>query len=557
MAFRDMKEGTMQIEHVAKTNVGLVRSMNQDAIMDMPEHGVFLVADGMGGEKAGEEASAQVVETLRGRMAEFFKNPPAGASQIEGEMRDGLLQANRDVFRISVREPEKKGLGSTASLLVLHRGIYFCAQVGDSRIYLMHDGKIHQVTRDHTLVWALYEQGAITRDQLETHPDRHLLTQCIGNERPIKVDTYMDQAHEGDLFLICSDGLTGYAGEPKVFEILRDETLDLPTRAELLIQAALDAGGGDNVSVILARVAALDETDDWEPEETAPPARFTDQDTSGAFATSMRPPLDELEGVPAGAAKKSNAGLWIFLLLLLLGGAGGAAYFLRGPAQVPVYLRANDRTPGRMVAHVAQGGTALKEEMLQGMARGFRFTVPGPGIYDVEFTAEGYLPVSQTVELIEGAAELELPPFQWVRKPTLMLRLPEGRPVDSVRVVATGGPQANDIALVGDALTAEGGELTVYVESGVSYVVEARGGGQSYASQPQELRAGDVRTINIYFPEATPTPRPVIEAVPEPVLSDAPTTLPAVADAPTTLPAVADAPTTPPTATLEESSTQP
>lgn len=254
----------MRLEPFTITHQGLVRETNQDAILDLSELGVFAVADGMGGEQAGDEASAQTVATLRDAVLEFFKATPRQPGQIEQLLTQGLLRANHDVRQIAVREPAKLGLGSTASVLCLHRGAWFLAHVGDSRIYLVRDGAVRQLTRDHTVVWRLYEQGRISRDHLERHPERHLLTQCVGTPHPLHVDLARGALRPGDLFMICSDGLTGYAAEERIQLLLREPAAaSVADRAQTLLDEALAAGGGDNVSVALVRVAALDIADDW------------------------------------------------------------------------------------------------------------------------------------------------------------------------------------------------------------------------------------------------------------------------------------------------------
>lgn len=253
----------MQLESIALTHQGLIRDNNQDSILALPEAGLFAVADGMGGEKAGDEASRQVVNTLRGHTEQFRQRPPVTPAEMKGLVQRTLQDANRDVHQIALHEPAKQGMGSTASLLWLHRGAWFTGHVGDSRVYLAHGGQIRQLTSDHTLVWTLYERGQITREEMEYHPERHLLTQCIGAAAPVKVDALQGSLHPGDLFLICSDGLTGYVRELRIHEILLEKHPTLEAKASALLNEALQAGGGDNISVVLVRVAALDGKDTW------------------------------------------------------------------------------------------------------------------------------------------------------------------------------------------------------------------------------------------------------------------------------------------------------
>lgn len=245
----------MNIEYAARSHVGLVRPTNEDSLLTLPECGVFAVADGMGGEVAGEEASAQVVSSLRQTLAGLAQKPPAEPDQLATLLQDAVHLAHHDVFDIAKFEPLKRGMGSTVSLLCVHRDAWMVAQVGDSRVYLAREGLVSQVTTDHTVVWELFRQGVIERNQLADHPARHLLTQCVGSGEPIHIDLFEGIARPGDLFLICSDGLTGYVRDELLFATLIDPALDLEQMADALVQAALAGGGGDNVSLILVRPA--------------------------------------------------------------------------------------------------------------------------------------------------------------------------------------------------------------------------------------------------------------------------------------------------------------
>ena len=233
----------MYLESVSRTHTGLIREMNQDGILQMGRRGLFLVADGMGGEKAGEEASAKVVHVVDEEARAFFKKPPTEPGQVENLLRRALTRASQEVLAISAREPAKRGLGSTASLLCLHRGMYWFAHVGDSRIYRLRGGSLTQLTRDHTVVWELYQQGSLSHAQLETHPDRHLLTRCVGAPGVLEIDQACGKVQRGDLFLICSDGLTGYVPEGRLAEVLADSRMTLEEQADVLVHGALEAGG--------------------------------------------------------------------------------------------------------------------------------------------------------------------------------------------------------------------------------------------------------------------------------------------------------------------------
>lgn len=252
----------MKIEFAARTDVGLVRPSNEDSLLTLPECGVFVVADGMGGEAAGEEASAQVIASIRQALGGLAQNPPEKPEQLAATLQGAVRQAHRDVFEIARLNPAKRGMGSTVSLLCVHRDAWMIAQIGDSRVYIVRDGLLRQITTDHTVVWELFKQGAIERSQLANHPARHLLTQCIGSGEAIDIDLFEGIARRADLFLICSDGLTGFVSDERMYATLTDPALDLRQMADELVNAALSSGGGDNITVILVRVAPSPE-DKW------------------------------------------------------------------------------------------------------------------------------------------------------------------------------------------------------------------------------------------------------------------------------------------------------
>lgn len=222
-------------------------------MLTMPECGVFVIADGMGGEVAGEEASAQVVGSIRQALGGLAQNPPAQPDQLAALLQEAIHLAHHDVFEIAKFNPLKRGMGSTVSLLCVHRDAWMVAQIGDSRVYLVREGLVRQITTDHTVVWELFRQGAIERGQLADHPARHLLTQCIGSGEAIDIDLFEGIARHGDLFLICSDGLTGYVSDELLYATLTDPALDLERMADELVESALSGGGGDNISLILVR----------------------------------------------------------------------------------------------------------------------------------------------------------------------------------------------------------------------------------------------------------------------------------------------------------------
>jgi len=229
------------------TDVGRVRPGNEDAILIDDRLGVFAVADGMGGHVAGEVASSTAVEAVRAAIA-------------NGDTIDEAIRAaNRAVRERAALDPELAGMGTTLTAVVPLDGAHvLIGHVGDSRAYLLHDAQLRRLTDDHSLVEELLREGRITEEQAEVHPQRSIITRAIGVEPAIDVDLYTITVRNGDRILICSDGLTDMLRESDI-ERLADRSVDAATAADQLVVAANDAGGGDNITVVVLDVTEIDD----------------------------------------------------------------------------------------------------------------------------------------------------------------------------------------------------------------------------------------------------------------------------------------------------------
>jgi protein phosphatase len=244
----------MKWTYAGRTDVGRVRQGNEDALFADEERGVFIVADGMGGHVAGEVASQIVTETVGPGVARAIEEGLQGDA-LEKRALELIAEANRAILHRAESEPEKRGMGTTLTLLALVRdGTYLMSQVGDSRGYLFRDGELRQVTRDHTVVQQQVDRGALTPRQARDHPLSHILTRALGTETTVQADTYRDSVRAGDVFLLCSDGLTGMVTDERIAEILAGSGEDLVRAAEALIDAANHAGGLDNITALVVRV---------------------------------------------------------------------------------------------------------------------------------------------------------------------------------------------------------------------------------------------------------------------------------------------------------------
>ena len=275
------------VEQAGRTDVGRQRTANEDSLAVRPP--LFAVADGMGGAKAGEVASAVAVEAVE-RARE--SGEPA-----EAELAGIVREANRRIYDLAVADESRRGMGTTLTLAKVHGDDVSLAHVGDSRAYRMRDGELQQLTRDHSLVAELERSGQITAEAAEHHPQRSIITRALGPEPDVEVDTYTLAGREGDVFLICSDGLTSMISDDEVTSILRSAS-SLDAAAEALVRAANQSGGKDNITVILFR---LGEGVAGEEADTVAPAPADDETIAGTLHA------DEVQAAAAVASPDADA----------------------------------------------------------------------------------------------------------------------------------------------------------------------------------------------------------------------------------------------------------
>ena len=231
------------VEHAGRTDVARQRSANEDDFVLAPPF--FAVADGMGGAKAGEVASAMATEVFEG---ESDSGEPA-----EAQLGRMLREANKRIHDLAVADESHRGMGTTLTAAKVTGDEISLAHVGDSRAYRMRDGELEQLTKDHSLVAELERSGQITPEAAEHHPQRSIITRALGPEPDVEVDTYTITGREGDLFLLCSDGLTSMISDEEIGSILRSAD-SLDAAADALVRAANQSGGKDNITVVLFRV---------------------------------------------------------------------------------------------------------------------------------------------------------------------------------------------------------------------------------------------------------------------------------------------------------------
>jgi protein phosphatase len=263
------------------TDTGKKRRRNEDEYVVEPP--LFAIADGMGGAQAGELASSLAAGALR--------DDEGGAGSGERHVSELIQEANRRVYQRSSQDAAASGMGTTMTVALVGDGAVAFGHVGDSRAYLIRDGKLDQLTEDHSLVAELVRSGKLSPEEAGTHPQRSVITRALGTDPDVDPDTFSIETEPGDLFMLCSDGLTSMVEDEVILSTIEKNRGDLHAAAKSLIRAANKGGGEDNITVVFFEIG--EET--GEPlEETAQyPALGADGDGEVDEDT-----LDELDRVP-------------------------------------------------------------------------------------------------------------------------------------------------------------------------------------------------------------------------------------------------------------------
>lgn len=237
--------GLRNVRYTATTHVGRVRSVNEDSILSLPDHGIWVVSDGMGGHEAGDFASQAIVDSVA-----MMDTSPDPGTTIRA-LRAAITRAHERI----VQEAEARGkgtIGATVVALVLIDGHFASFWAGDSRLYRLRGGQIDMLTSDHSVVAALVKSGQMSWDEAELHPSSNAITNAVGVGDHLELEKVRGEARPGDRFLLCSDGLTKYATFDVLTRALRNTGIE--TVADKLLQIALDGGGADNISIIVVDV---------------------------------------------------------------------------------------------------------------------------------------------------------------------------------------------------------------------------------------------------------------------------------------------------------------
>ena len=230
----------------------MIRSGNEDnfTVDANTERGIFIVADGMGGHAAGEVASEMAVQIV---VRELAPTVDLAGEQVPKLVADTLRLANRAIHTRTLTEVDKQGMGTTASVLMIANSRYLIGQVGDSRVYLMRDGALSQLTKDHSYVQEQVDAGFLTPEQARYHPYSNVITRCVGASPDVEPDVYRGETKNGDLFLVASDGLTGMVDDRRLGQLLGSRA-EPDRKVQSLIAEANGRGGLDNITAIIVQV---------------------------------------------------------------------------------------------------------------------------------------------------------------------------------------------------------------------------------------------------------------------------------------------------------------
>ena len=242
-----------QMPHIAyfgKSDVGLKRANNEDAFLLRPDLGFCLVADGMGGAAAGELASGIFTETA---LEVFSKTVSRREKETLDLVQKAFAWANERVLDHVKDNPEHKGMGCTAELIAFFNEGFVLGHMGDSRTYRLRNGQLKQLSKDHSFVQDQVDQGLISQAEARNHPMRNIVLRAVGVKESLALDLVRGKATPGDLFLLCSDGLTDMIDDALIEDVLFPKSA-LPQKVERLIELAKSAGGFDNITVVLAEV---------------------------------------------------------------------------------------------------------------------------------------------------------------------------------------------------------------------------------------------------------------------------------------------------------------
>jgi len=294
------------------TDTGRRRRHNEDAYVCEPP--LFAVADGMGGAQAGELASGLAAAALRDDT-----NRSGGEERVD----ELIQQANRRVYERQTQDSSASGMGTTITVALVEDGRVAIGHVGDSRAYLIRDRRLEQLTEDHSLVAELVRSGKLSPEEADTHPQRSVITRALGTDPDVDVDTFSVETRPGDLFILCSDGLTAMVDDDTILREVERNRADLQAAAKALVRAANKGGGDDNITVVFFEIAGNGSDGGTERTLALPPVEDDEDATLSELDRVPAIAIDEHERRDNGHAGRNAlfAAIGLLVILAVLGGA--------------------------------------------------------------------------------------------------------------------------------------------------------------------------------------------------------------------------------------------
>ncbi len=257
---RGLVSHPLRIEVAGQTDVGRKRNHNEDNFSILPDFGLYIVADGMGGHASGEVASKMAIDTLQEFFAATADDPERtwpykmdrSRGYEENRLITGIKLCNLRIFEQAQRNTRQRGMGTTVASMFAVQDGYYVAHVGDSRCYRIRDHRIEQLTEDHSLLNDYKKMKRLTEEEIANFPHKNVIVRALGMKDTVKVDTRFEQPQPGDIILLCSDGLSGPLSDEQICEIAAGQD-NLAQIAERLIGSANDNGGPDNITCVVAR----------------------------------------------------------------------------------------------------------------------------------------------------------------------------------------------------------------------------------------------------------------------------------------------------------------